>query len=105
MLYPMLWAYWMSVKTATGFTPFQLAYELEPIFPSKCEIPSLKLAIDLLPDTSSLEECLLHLEHLDEQCRDAATMNEVHKKQVKVQYDKAVKIGRASCRERVSSPV
>ena len=61
----------MSVKTATSFTPFQLAYELESIFPIECEIPSLKLAVELLTDTSSLEERFLHLEHLDEQCRDA----------------------------------
>ena len=81
----------MLVKTITSFTLFQLAYGLESIFPIECEIPSLKLVFELLPDTSSLEERLLHLEHLDEQHRDAATMNEVHKKWVKVQYDKVVK--------------
>ena len=64
---------------------------LESIFPIECEIPSLKLAVELLPDTSSLEERLLHLEHLDEQRWDAATMNEVHNNRVKAQYDKAVK--------------
>ena len=79
------------MKTTTGFTPFQLVYGLESIFPIECEIPSLNLAVELLLDTSSLEERLLHLEHLDEQRRDAATMNEAHKKRVKVQYDKAVK--------------
>ena len=79
MLYLALWAYRTSVKTATGFTPFQLVYGLESIFPIECEIPSLKLAVEILPDTSSLEERLLHLEHLDEQRRDAATMNEAHK--------------------------
>eukprot|EP00253_Pinus_taeda_P006880 PITA_06880 len=90
MLYPDLWAYRTSVKTATGFTPFHLVYGLESIFPVECEIPSLKLDIELLPETSRLEECLLHLEHLDEQLRDAATVNEAHKKRVKTQYDKAV---------------
>ena len=79
------------MKTATGFTPFQLVYGLEFVFPIECEIPSLKLAVKLLPDTYSLEERLLHPEHLDEQRRDAATMNEAHKNRVKVQYDKVVK--------------
>eukprot|EP00253_Pinus_taeda_P027042 PITA_27042 len=83
MLYSALWAYWTFVKTATGFTPFQLVYGMESIFPIEWEIPSLKLAIELLLETSSLEERLLHLEHLDEQRRDVATMNEAHKKRVK----------------------
>eukprot|EP00253_Pinus_taeda_P003674 PITA_03674 len=66
MLYLALWAYRTSVKAATGFTPFQLVYGMESIFPIECEIPSLKLIVELLPETSSLEELLLHLEHLDE---------------------------------------
>eukprot|EP00253_Pinus_taeda_P010464 PITA_10464 len=56
----------------------------------ECEIPSPKLAIELLLETSCLEERLLHLEHLDEQRRDAAIVNEAHKKRVKTQYDKAI---------------
>ena len=36
----------------------------------ECEIPSLNLAMELLPDTSALEERLVHLEQLDEQRRD-----------------------------------
>ena len=64
---------------------------MESIFPIECEIPSLKLAIAILPKSSSLEEHLLHLEHLDEQHRDAATINEAHKKRVKTQYDKVVR--------------
>eukprot|EP00253_Pinus_taeda_P031687 PITA_31687 len=64
MLYPALWVCRTSVKTATGFTSFQLVCELESLFPIECKIPSLKLAIEILPETSSLEERLLHLEHL-----------------------------------------
>jgi len=66
MLYPTFWAYRTSVKTTTGFTPFQLFYRLESIFSIECEIPSLKIVVELLPETSSLEERLVHLEHLDE---------------------------------------
>ena len=66
MLYPALWAYRTIVKTAMGFSPYQLVHEVESVFSVECEIPSLKLAIDLLQDTSPLEERLVHLEQLDE---------------------------------------
>jgi hypothetical protein len=62
MLYSALWAYRTSIKYATGFSPFQLVYGLEAVFPIECQIPSLKLAVHLLPDTSPLEERLVHLE-------------------------------------------
>ena len=71
MLYPALRAYQTVVKTATGFSPYQIVHGGESIFPVECEIPSLKLAVELLPDTSPLEERLVHLEQLDEQHRDA----------------------------------
>lgn len=76
---------------ATRFTPFQLVYSIEVILPIECEIPSLKLAIELLPTTSIEEEHLLHLNCLDETQRDAAIANETHKICIKVQYDKSVK--------------
>ena len=66
MLYSALWAYRTFVKTATGFSPFQLVYGMEAVLPIECQIPSLKLAVQLLPDTSPLEERLVHLEQLDE---------------------------------------
>ena len=66
MLYPALWAYRTNVKIATGFSPFQLVNEVEAVTLVKCEIPSLKIAIHVLPDMTELEELLLHLEHLDE---------------------------------------
>ena len=39
----------------------------------------------------SWKNILLHLEHLDEQRRDALTTNEAHKIKIKNQYDKSVK--------------
>ena len=62
MLYPTLWDYQTVVKTATGFSPYQLVHGVESILPVECQIPSLKLAMELLPDTSTLEEHLVHLE-------------------------------------------
>ena len=61
MLFSALWAYQRSVKSATGFTPFRLVYGLQAILPIECEMPSLKLAIELLPNTSAKEERLLYL--------------------------------------------
>ena len=90
MLYPALWAYRTAVKIATGFSPYQLVHGVESILPIECEIPSLKLAVELLPDTSPLEEHLVHLEQLDEQRRDALVALEVNKHRIKVQYDKSV---------------
>ena len=90
MLYPALWDYRTTVKIATNFSPYHLVHGVESILSVEYEIPSLKLAIEILPDTSPLEECLVHLEHLDEQRRDALVALEVNKRRVKVQYDKSV---------------
>ena len=91
ILYSALWAYRTLVRNATGFTPFQLVYGLEAILSIPCEISSLKLAIDLLPDTSEGEAHFLELIHLDETRRDAALAKEAHKKHIKAQYDRNVK--------------
>jgi hypothetical protein len=90
MIYPALWAYQTMINTSTNFSPFQLVHGMESILPIECEIPSLKLAIELLPDTTDLEEHLVHLENLDEKHRDASTTIEVNKRCVKVQYNKSI---------------
>jgi hypothetical protein len=51
---------------------------------------SLKIVVELLPDTTQLEECLVYLEHLDEQVEMIMLANEAHKKCVKAQYDKSI---------------
>jgi hypothetical protein len=66
------------VKTATGFTPFQLVYGIEAILPIECEIPSLKLKVETLSHTSSEEERFLYLSKLDETRHDATLVNEAH---------------------------
>ena len=57
---------------------------VESVLPVECEIPSLKLAVEILPQTFALEECLVHLE----QHRYSLVAIEVNKHCVKVQYDK-----------------
>jgi hypothetical protein len=91
MLFSQLWAYRTSVKSTMGFTSFRLVYGMESILPIECEIPSLKLVVELLPNTSTEEERMLYLMQLDETHRDATLVIEAHKKHVKAQYDKHVK--------------
>jgi hypothetical protein len=76
MLFSTLWVYWTSVKSITGFTPFRLVYGVEAILPIECEIPSLKLAVEILPNTSAEEEHLLYLMRLDESRRDTTLVIE-----------------------------
>jgi hypothetical protein len=52
---------------------------MEAVFHIECQILSLKLEVELFPDTSPLEECLLYIEKLDEKCHDVALANEAHK--------------------------
>jgi len=66
-----LWAYQTFVKSATGFTHFQLVYGIEVILQIECGIPSLKLVVELLPNTTA-EELFLYLMQLNETRRDAA---------------------------------
>lgn len=65
-IFSALWAYKTSVKTTTGFTPFQLVYGLEVVLPIECEIPSLKMDIELLPNITIEEERFLYLNQLKE---------------------------------------
>jgi hypothetical protein len=90
MLYLTLWDYRTSVNTVTIFSPFQLVYGLEAVLLIECQILSLKLAVQLLPDTSPLEERLVYLEKLNEKCCDVALANEAHKNKIKWQYDRSI---------------
>jgi hypothetical protein len=78
MLYSTLWDYRTSVKTTTSFSPFQLVYGLEAVLPIECQNPSLKLTLQLLLDTTPLEEQILYIER-----QDAGLDKEAHKQWVK----------------------
>jgi hypothetical protein len=91
MLFLALWDYRKSIKSATGITPFQLFYGLEAILPIECEILSLKLSIEFLPNTYAKEEHLLYLMRLDETRHNATLVIEAQNKCVKAQYEKHVK--------------
>ena len=78
------------MKDATSFTPFQLVYGLESTLPIECEIPSLKIAVELLPNTTPVEERLLYLEQLDKTRRLASLAIEAQKKRVKTHFDHTI---------------
>ena len=65
---------------------------MEAVLPIECEIPSLRLTVELLPHTTEEEQCLLYLLYLDEIRWDAALANESHKKRIKKRYDRAVRV-------------
>ena len=89
-LFSALWNYRTLVKTTTGFTPFQLFYGIDIVLPLQFQIPSLKLTVELPPNTSTEEERFLYLNNLDETRRDVTLAYEAHKKHVKAWYDKYV---------------
>jgi hypothetical protein len=80
MLFSTLWAYRTAVKTATSFTPFHLVHEVKETLPIECEIPTLHTAIELLPDTAPMEQCLMNLESLDKDRQSSLQNNEAAKK-------------------------
>jgi hypothetical protein len=87
MLFSTLWDYHTIVKTATGFTPFHLVHGVEATLPIECEIPTLCTAIELLPDTAPMDQCLLNLDSLDEDRRSSLQNNEAAKKWSKATFD------------------
>jgi hypothetical protein len=58
-------------------------YGIEAIPSIECEIPSLKLTIELIPNTSAEEERLLYLMKLEETRHDDTLVIETLKKHVK----------------------
>jgi hypothetical protein len=56
----------------------------------ECNIPSLKLSIELLPHTSAEEERFLYLTKMDETHHNATLINETYQKHIKNQYDKSI---------------
>ena len=86
MLFSTPWTNRMAVKMATGFTPFDLVHGVEATLPIKCEIPTLRTAIEILPDTTPMEQRLLHLESLDKDCRSSLQNNEATKKWSKATF-------------------
>ena len=84
-----LWAYRTSYKTATGHTPFALAYGAEAILPIETVIP-LHRRIHYNPEEN---ENLLNvsLDLIEERRNDAALKAAAHRQKVARQYNSKVK--------------
>lgn len=87
MLFSSLWVYTASVKTTTDFTPFHLVFGEEVVLAIECKIPSLHIAIELVPYTQPLERRLFMLERAYEDYHVAFPTIEVGEKHAKAQYD------------------
>ena len=90
MLFSALWDYRTSTKTTIGFTPFHLVHGIELVLPIECQIPSLRLIVELLLDTSPLEEQLLQPKQTIEDHRASLQAIEAAKTRSKIQYDSHV---------------
>jgi hypothetical protein len=78
--------YCTSPKNATGFTTFHLIHWIEATLHIECEIPMLRTTIELLLDTTPMQQCLLTLESLDEYRWSSFKHNEASKKWSKATF-------------------
>ena len=90
MLFSSLWPYSTSMKTTTRFTPFHFVHDAKSMLPIECQIPSLRLAVEFLPNASPLEECLIILEKTNEYCHADLQSIELAKSFSKSHYDSHV---------------
>ena len=65
-------------------------YGLEATLAIECDIPSLKLVVELLPNTTMVEERFLYLNKINETRWDATLANELHKQWIKSQYEQFI---------------
>lgn len=87
MLFSTLWSYRMATKIVTSFMSFHLVHGIKWIIPTECEIPTLHTVLHLLPDTTPLEQCFLHLERLSKDHWASLQHNEAHKAHTKTYFN------------------
>ena len=59
-----LWAYWTTVRTPTGKTPFKLAYGNEAVIPAEVNMPNHRVM--MYQDKDNEEQLRLNLDLIDE---------------------------------------
>ena len=85
-LHEALWAYKITWKNNTGFTPYQLVYGKQVLFPIEFKIHTFKLEVDLGVDLSEAQkERIMQLNQSDEM-RQAAVEQTILVQQQRVQW-------------------
>ena len=75
-----LWAYRATSKSAIGYSPFQLAYGIDPVLPIEFDIPTVRvMKNERMDESDSVKERLVHL-HLLEEMREIAKDTSYKKK-------------------------
>ena len=88
----MLWAYRTTCKKLTGNTPFKLAYGQEVVMPIDYIVPSLRVAaLTDMADGDTMNERLLYLLVLEEDCFIAGFHQHVQKEREKAWHDRHIK--------------
>jgi len=86
-----LWAYRTTVRTATGCTPYSLVFGSEAVLPLEVQLPSLRIATQLMAPEENVQVRLAELEALDEKRLAAQQRLEIYQAQVAGAFNKKVK--------------
>ena len=86
-----LWAYRTTVRTATGCTPYSLVFGSEAVLPLEVQLPSLRIATQLMAPDENVQVRLAELEALDEKRLAVQQKLEIYQAQVAGAFNKKVK--------------
>ena len=84
-----LWAYWTTVRTPTGETPFKLAYGNEVVIP--VEVHMANHRVTMYQDKDNEKQLCLNLNLIDEVRTDTDEITTRYKNLMARQYDAMVK--------------
>ena len=87
-----LWGYRTSVRTATGETPYSLAYGMEAVLPIELEVPSLRVLLEnQVNEVDWLRSRYEELALLDERRLKAMEHNQAYQQRMARAFNKRIK--------------